>query len=150
MLKLTEATGLIKLSVPEGVQIQFSTNIRRILGIDEKGWLYGEYGGDKQIDMAAHKWLYIHLDQLSTSSNLVDGAPSTLLAIVPAATSGGIVDVSPNNPMYKKLQNTHIHQLNVRVLDEEGREVKNRDKEGRVVTNRDKSVTAVLEIRENA
>ena len=87
-----------------------------------------------------HKWFYIYLDQLSTTSNLIDGAPSTLLAIVPAATSDGIIDITPSNPMYKKLEVGNIHQLNLRVLDENGT----------IVLNRRRPITAVLEIRENA
>ena len=61
-----------------------------------------------------------YLDQLSASSNLVDGAPSTLLAIVPAV-AGGIIDVNAlHYPLYKKIEVGHIHQLNLRVLDENG------------------------------
>ena len=42
--------------------------------------------------------------------------------------------------MYKKLEVGRIHQLNLRVLDENGT----------IVQNRERPITAVLEIRENA
>ena len=63
----------------------------------------GLMGSMRETDrlIIAHKWIYIHLDQLSSSSNFVDGAPSTLLAIVPAA-AGGVVDITPYYPMYKR------------------------------------------------
>ena len=139
-LKIVKATGLIKLSIPgSDGEIKLSGDIRRILGIDEKGWFGGEYEGDSPAEVIPHKWFYIHLDQLSTSSNHVDGAPSTLFAIVPAA-AGGTVDITPPYPMYKKLQIGHIHQLNMRVLDEKGV----------IVKNRQRPIAAVLEIRENA
>ena len=41
------------------------------------------------------------LVQLYSALIIVDGAPSTLLAIVPVA-AGGIVDINLYNPMYKK------------------------------------------------
>ena len=42
--------------------------------------------------------------------------------------------------MFKKLEVGNIHQLNLRVLDENGT----------IVRNRKRPITAVLEIRENA
>ena len=120
--------------------IQFSSDLRRILGIDEKGWIGGVYEGHGQVKIIAHKWFYIYLNQLSSSSNLVDGAPSTLLAIVPAA-AGGVVDINPYYPVYKKLEVGHLHQLNIRALDEGGMVVKK---------TRESPITAVLEIRENS
>ena len=137
-LEITEATNLIKLNIPESSgEIKLNSDLRQILGINEKRWFSGEYEGDRPVNLLIHKWLYVYLDQLSTSSNIVDGAPSTLLAIVPAATRG-ITDLNPHNPMYKRLEVGHIHQLNLHVLDEEGA----------IVQNRKRPITAVLEIRE--
>ena len=99
-----------------------------------------KYAGRDQVKLIVHKWLYIYLDQLSTTSNIVDGAPSTLLAIVPASANKGIINITPSNPMFKKLAAGHIHQLNLRVLDENDK----------VVQNHGKPMTAILEIRENA
>ena len=89
--------------------VRFNFILRRVLGIDEAGIINGIYEGDRPVELLVHKWLYIYLDQLSTISNLVDGAPSALFAIVPVATSG-VVDITPHNPMYKKLEAGHIHQ----------------------------------------
>ena len=113
-------------------------DLRQILGIAEKGWISGSYVGDRPAKTTVHMRLYIYLDQLTTTSNLIDGKPSTLLAIIPAA-NGETADITPSNPMYKKLEVGDIHQLNLRVLDENGT----------IVQNREKSMTAILEIREN-
>ena len=75
------------------------------------------------------KLIYIHLDQLSTSSNSVDGSPSTLLAVVPAATDAkSSIYIDFARPIYKKLQVGDIHKLNLRVLDERGERVDNNTK----------------------
>ena len=63
----------------------------------------------------------------------------TLLAIVPATAISGTADITPSNPMYKKLEVGDIHHLNLRVLNEDGA----------IVQNREKYMTAILEIREN-
>ena len=137
-LSLT-ATNITRLIVPRHIAIKFRSDLRRLLGIDEKGWIEGTYEGDRPARIVAHKWFHIYLDQLSTSSNLIDGAPSTLLAIVPAAAVSSTADITPSNPMYKKLEVGDIHHLNLRVLDEDGA----------MVQHREKYMPAVLEIREN-
>ena len=97
-LSLT-ATNITKLFVPIHMAIKFRSDLRRFLGIDEKGWIEGAYEGDRPAKIVVHKWFHIYLDQLSTSSNLIDGAPSTLLAIVPATAISGTADITPSNPM---------------------------------------------------
>ena len=134
-------SNLAELDAPEHIgRIRLTGSLSQILGVDKKGWIRGKYDGDRPVKIIIHKWFYIYLDQLSTTSNLIDGAPSTLLAIVPAATSDGIINITPSNPMYKKLEVGNIHQLNLRVLNENGT----------IVLNRRRPITAVLEIRENA
>ena len=54
------------------------------------------------VKLIVHKWLYIYLDQLSTTSNIVDGAPSTLLAIIPASPIKGIINTTPSPPYVQK------------------------------------------------
>ena len=137
-LSLT-ANNITKLFVPIHMAIKFRSDLRRLLGIDEKGWIEGAYEGDRPARIVVHKWFHIYLDQLSTSSNLIDGAPSTLLTIVPATAIDGTADITPSNPMYKKLEVGDIHHLNLRVLNEDGV----------IVQNREKYMTAILEIREN-
>ena len=137
MFEINKETRKIVLYISEMVgKIKLSGEMRRILGIDEMGWISEEYVGDRPVEFITPRLFHIYLDQLSTTSNLVDGAPSTLLAIIPVAT-GGVVDINPHYPMYKKLVVGHIHQLNLSMLDENGTIMQNRG-------------TTVLEIRENA
>ena len=138
-LKL-KAPGLVEFNIPKTIgTTALDGQLRRLLGIGEKRTIAGKYVGDVLVKQIVHKWLYIYLDQLSTTSNIVDSEPSTLLAIVPASDSRGIINITPSNPIFKKLEVGHIYQLNLRVLDENGT----------IVQNHDKSMTAVLDIREN-
>ena len=82
-------------------KIKLSGEMRRILGIDEMGWITGVYVGDRPLEFNTPRLLHIYLDQLSTTSNLVDGAPSTLLVIIPVAT-GGVVAINPHYPICTK------------------------------------------------
>ena len=146
-LDLNKETGLVTLFFllnyeKDTVNIIFSHDLLQILGFDADVW-FGErknqsHRGYRPVKFIPHKWFYIYLDQLSTSSNYVDGAGSTLLAIVPASV-GGTINIPPPYPMYKELERGYIHQLNLRVLDEEGA----------IVDNHQIPITLVLEIREN-
>ena len=132
--------GLAEFDIPTTIgTITPDRQLCRLLGITERHAITGKYVGDRPVKLIVHKWLYIYLDQLSTTSNIVDNAPSTLIAIVPASDSKGIINITPPNPIFKKLEVGHIYQLNLRVLDENGT----------IVQNHDKSMTAVLDIREN-
>ena len=104
-------SGLVELNVPQSVsRINLGGTLTRFLGITKigKNLLRGKFVGDIPVKLIVHKWLYIYLDQLSTTSNIVDGAPSTLLAIIPASPSKGIINTTPSNPTYKILEVGHI------------------------------------------
>ena len=45
----------------------------------------GQYSGDRVVNFAGTRALKVHLGQLSTTGNFVNGAPSTLLATVAVA-----------------------------------------------------------------
>ena len=98
-----KALGLAEFNIPEALgTIIIKGQLLKILGIIGRQAITGKYVGDRPVQLIVHKLLYIYLDQLSTTSNIVDGAPSTLLAIIPAATSDGIIDITPSTPIYKK------------------------------------------------
>ena len=133
-------SGLAEFIAPTNItDLEIDEQLRRLLGITLRFNIINNYVGELPVKLLVHKWLYIYLDQLTTTSNIVDGAPSTLLAIIPASPIKGIINITPSNPTYKKLEVGHIDQLNLRVLDENGT----------IVNNHDKSMTAVLDIREN-
>ena len=139
-IKLAEETSIVTVTVKgANTQIYFDNNLSDILGFDETR-ITGKYVGDRPARVPpTFKFFYIYLDQLSTSSNLVDGAQSTLLEVLPASHSAGdIISIDYPKPMYKKLQFGDIHQLNLRVLNERGE----------IVDNNKKLFIAVLEIRD--
>ena len=132
--------GSAVINIEDDSVVSLNEDLREIFSIDERLLQGGEeYVGSRPARLPIpHKWLYIYLDQLSTSFNFIDGAPSTLLEIVPASTdANSIVSINLHNPVYKKLQVGDIHQLNLRVLNERGD----------IVDNNQKPMTAVLEIR---
>ena len=131
---------LAEINIKDGFAVRIEDDLRQILGVGEILLQGGKkYVGNWPVRLPIpHKWFYIYLNQLSTSSNLVDGAPSSLLAIVPATADGdSVVRINPSNPMYKRLQVGNIHQLSLRVLNERGE----------IFDNNKKPMTAVLEIR---
>ena len=137
-LSLSEETGIVTFTSEDTrISVVLSGGLHKILGFDNKK-LSVTYVGDRPAYLPTDTLFYIYLDQLSTSSNLVDGAPSSLLAIVPATADGdSVVRINPSNPMYKRLQVGNIHQLSLRVLNERGE----------IFDNNKKPMTAVLEIR---
>ena len=77
---------------PRGAEIastSFDEKLVEILGFNKRAIFEEIYVGRQPARLSTHILFYIYLDQISTSSNLVDGIPSTLLAVVPASTSEG-------------------------------------------------------------
>ena len=64
--------------------------------------------------------LRVHLDQLSTSCNFVDGAPSTLLTSVGTSCDalGHPVSLSFQHPLFKALQVGTVSELKLTVRDD--------------------------------
>ena len=93
------------------------------LGLDDglSGvWLESEtYIGDRAVDIAGIKTLQIHLEQLSTTGNYVDGVPSTLLVNMGLGryTLGDTITVRFEQPMFKPLRNGYISELKITIRD---------------------------------
>ena len=136
-LDVNKATGYVGIVVPQGTEVNFGDNLRHLLGLDDEGWLTaGKYIGDRPVDFMPQKALYIHLDQLSTTNNVMDGAPSTLLGIVPIGLDTfGTSTFS--NPEFKQLKSGAISELTVHILD----------RKGTIVNNHNLPVVATLEIK---
>ena len=50
---------------------------------DDNGWFdSGTYVSDRPVGLASPEALYAYLEQLNTTGNFVNGAPSTLLTVV--------------------------------------------------------------------
>ena len=71
--------------------------------------------------------MFIHLDQINTTFNTVDGSGSTLLASIGLGchSHGDIDTVRIEHPEFKKLQNGTINELKITIKDENGNVIKN-------------------------
>lgn len=115
-----------------------SENLTSLLGL-KKRWMTDLHFGEGPINMTHEKSLYVHLNQLSTSENVVDGAPSTLLAVFPAPSDpfGTARNWNPR-PEWKKLAAGTTGELKIRVTNERQA----------LLDNNGQPISVVLEIRE--
>jgi len=141
-LSVDHATGVTSMTVPPSHNVRISSGLRTMLGLDDKGWLdEGVYLGDHLVDFAIHKSLNVHLDEVSTTGNLVDGRPSTLIGIVPVPCLplGGATSFSYPNPEFRCLRSGLITELKVGI----------RDDIEQLIDNHDLPISVVLEIIPN-
>lgn len=138
ILTVNETNGIVTLVTP--TELKISKGLKSMLGLGNKRRfspnLY--HVGDRPVDFAVVKSLYLHLKQLNTSLNYFDGAPSSILAVVPIANRvfGDIVTMRFEHPEYKCLTNNALTELTLEVRDE----FNNR------IDNHGLPMTAVLEI----
>ena len=103
-------------------EIKITKGLRSMLGFVKGRWFSSNLNhvGEKPLDFAIIKSLYIHLEQLNTSQNYFNGAPSTILAVIPVPNKefGDIVTTRFEQPEYKYLQNGTIGELKLEVRDE--------------------------------
>ena len=135
--------GLITLNVDRGWAIRLTDGILTLLGLDDGlggEWLTaGNYTGDRPVNFAPTKMLHLYLEQINTTSNIVDGAPSSLLGVVgiECHAFGDIHTVRFEHPEFKCLRAGTVHEL----------EVKIRDDTGQILDNHGLPVSLVLEVR---
>ena len=123
-LSVNETNGIASLITTD--ELKISKGLREILGFgDKRKFTANEtHYGEKAIDFAIYKSLYIHLEQLNTAYNYFNGAPSTILASIPIANKefGDIVTVRFENPEYKCLINDAITELKLEIRDENNKQ----------------------------
>ena len=128
---VSKENGLINLTVGGNTEVLFTDGLLRMLGLDNGlggEWLgAGTYDGDRPVNFAKSGVFQIHLGQLSTTENMLDGAPSTLLTTVGVGCHafGDIETVRITHPEFKQLQTGSISELNVVVRDDTGLQVTN-------------------------
>jgi hypothetical protein len=117
-LEVSTVNGLVQLFIPENTQVLFPQQIKKLLGLEDSGWLeHGEYVGDSAINFLP-KILHVNLEELSTTNNIVDGKPSQLLELIPLSSEafGYSTTVQFPHPLYKQLQTGDINELNVKLF----------------------------------
>ena len=126
-LSVNEVNGIVSLNTP--VEVKLTRGLRSMLGLSKGHWLSENVNhlGEKPLDVAVIKSLYVHLEQLNTSQNYLDGAPSTILAVIPVPNKefGDVVTTRFEHPEYKKLINGIISELKLEVRDEHNTKIDN-------------------------
>lgn len=127
-LTVNENNGIASLTTDN--ELKMSKGLKLMLGFGNKRKFEANttHVGNKCLDFATVKSLYIHLEQLNTSKNYFNGAPSTILAVVPIGNKeyGDIVSVRFEHPDFKKLSNGTITEFEIAVTDENGKKIKNK------------------------
>ncbi len=125
--------GLITLTVASGREVLLSDGLLTLLGLDDGlggVWLdAGVYTGDRPVNFATRQMLWIHLGEINTAENMVDGAPSTLLAGIGLRCHafGDINTVRMECPEYKRLRVGRVGELKVSIRDASGKAISNHD-----------------------
>ena len=126
-LSVNETNGIASLITPD--ELKISKGLKQMLGFGNKRkFAVNEtHYGERAVDFAVYKSLYVHLDQLNTSNNYLDGMPSTVLAVVPVENKefGEITTVRFEHPEYKCLVNDAIAELKLEIRDENNNKVIN-------------------------
>ena len=131
VVEINPVNGVITLTVQEEAIPQFSDGLLTLLGLDDGlgGQLLsaGTYTGDRPVNFTNTKDLHIHLEQINTTSNFVDGAPSNLLTTVGLGLHkfGDIDTTRINHPEFKRLQDGIVNELKVTITDEIGNVIDN-------------------------
>ena len=141
-LSVNRANGLITLDVGEGV-VRLDDSLGIVLGLDDGlggVWLTeGVYKGDRPVDLSRTKTVRVFLEEINTTHNVLNGAPSSLLSVIgiEGKAFGDIATVQFSNPEFKRLREGAVTELSLRTEDDQGRRI-----------SQDLSITAVLEIRQ--
>ena len=129
-IEVDSTTGLASITIPNGIQVHLSAGLVTLLGLEAAEWINsGTTIGARPVNFNVANALYIHLDQVSTNENFVDGTPSALIGVIsiPDSAFGSEFTVSIAQPEYRRLQAGTISELKVRVCDEHGRTVDNHE-----------------------
>ena len=127
-LSVNETNGIASLITTD--ELKISKGLKLMLGFGNKRQFAANetHYGEKAIDFAIHKSLYVHLEQLNTAYNHFNGTPSTILASAPIMNEefGDITTVRFENPEYRCLMNDAITELKLEIRDENNNKIINR------------------------
>ena len=142
-LTVSRENGLITLTVARERGIRLSDGLLALLDLDDGlggVWLdAGVYTGDRPVNFATRQMLWVHLEEINTAENIVDGAPSTLLAGIELGRHafGDINTVRMECPEYKRLRDGTVGELKVSIRDASS---------GKAISNQDLPIHVTLEV----
>lgn len=126
-----ETTGLIQLYVtPVQGDVQISEGLRQLLGFEQTHGLFKagrRVSGQHPVNFSPNRLLFIHMEQLNTTDNTLNGAPSSLLAVVAVEgwAYGEIKTSVFPNPAFKSLRQGTLSELELEIKDERGNRIDN-------------------------
>ena len=124
-----ETTGLLDVQPAQG-NVQFSEGLLQLLGFEQTHGLFQagrSERGRRPVNFSPNRLLFIHLEQLNTTENALNGAPSSLLAVVPVGgwAYGEIKTSVFPNPAFKSLRQGTLSELELEIRDERGNRIDN-------------------------
>jgi len=128
--ELNQANLLVTLKFPKRANYSLSANLANMLGFKQTLFEnHTKITGKYPIKMAVNKSLYIHLNELNTTENLLDGNPSNLLEIIPTDRSSYCERETKEyiSPRYKRLSKGFFENLNISIKNENGEQVEFND-----------------------
>ena len=138
-LRVNKVNGKVILNTPREVKI--SKGLKDMLGFEwnRRFNINEPIESVKTLDMTVIKSLYIHLDQLNSSYNYLDGSPSRVLAVIPIMNKqfGDIISVRFEHPEFKHLTHGTIPELKLEM----------KDVNNKIIDNHGYINSAVLEIK---
>ena len=128
-LSLDEVTGRANV-IPTKGDIKITEGLLQILGFERT---HGPFKagqaevGQRPVNFSPNRLLFVHLEQLNTVKNVLNGAPSSLLAVVAVGgwAYGDIKWYVFPNPEFKLLRQGTISELSLTIKDERGNVIDN-------------------------
>ena len=119
-MSVNEANERVTLRTPS--ELKISNRLKSMLGFQVKGRFFPKqsYQGDRPLDFAVIKSLYVHLSDINESQNYHNGSPRDVLAVIPIEKKsfGDIVTMRFEHLEFKRLNNGAITELKLVVKDE--------------------------------
>ena len=127
-IKINKANGKITLIIPPGEYLLISDSIKSMLGLESKD-IYdeGTFVSEKPVNFVPTTSLYIHLEQINTTENFINGRPSTLLGVlpIPAKAFGEAITINFQHPEFRNLEAGTISELKLQVRDDNNKTINN-------------------------
>ena len=144
-IEANKGDGKIDMTIPDEYKVLFPDQIREMLGLDDVGWLAGDYTGDHAIEFSPRRIL-VYLNALSTSENFqqqrdfLNGSELLEFIDLSNAEFGEYFVTKYEKPCFKKLKQNQIHHLDFDFKVEWANKTKKLD-------NHDQPIDLVLEIK---
>ena len=90
-MSVNETNGRVTLSTHS--ELKISKRLKSMLGFQVKGQLFPKltYQGDRPLDVAVIRALYVHLSDINESHNYHNSSPSDVLAVIPIENKSFVI-----------------------------------------------------------